>query len=335
MRAPRFGQKIEGLPARGAKAAVFANNHPTARAPRRQRKRNYGAGDIHDCLHHAYLSRDQREGTSGMMDAPIFDRRLRRTRFARQSAADSQDDWLLERMATELVDRLSDISIRFDRVLIMGLYSIDLARQLRTNGIICDLGSASSDVVCDEDRIAFCDESFDMVINCGGLDTVDDIPGALILTRRILKPGGLFLGAMMGAGSLPLLRNCVAQGDADAGIAVARFHPQIDVRAAGDLLARAGFALPVADQDRIDARYTDFDKLIGDVRANGMTNVLLQRRPLSRKAVDAAKKHFELMKGADGRSNETYQPIFLCGWNPTAFDQMPSGPVRQGRATRG
>src|SRR3546814_8603837 len=82
-----------------------------------------------------------------------------------------------------------------------------------------------------------------------------DMPGAVILVRRILRPDGLFLAAFAGAGSLPVLRSALLAGDADRP--AQHIHPQIDVRSAGDLLSRAGFAMPVADGDSLTVRRSE------------------------------------------------------------------------------
>ena len=57
-----------------------------------------------------------------------------------------------------------------------------------------------------------------------------------------------------------------------------RVSPFADVRDLGGLLQRAGFALPVADVERITVRYGDFSALVRDLRAHGQTNVLGERR---------------------------------------------------------
>ena len=97
--------------------------------------------------------------------------------------------------------------------------------------------------------------TYDLIASVGRLDTINDLPGALALARRALTPEGLFLAAFAGAGSLPALRRAVRAGEEAEGTGAApRIHPQIDVRAAGDLLLRAGFALPVVDRDGVDVR---------------------------------------------------------------------------------
>src|SRR3546814_14159615 len=70
-------------------------------------------------------------------------------------------------------------------------------------------------VQADEDALPFADASFDLIIACGTLESVNDLPGALILIRRILRPDGLFLAAFAGAGSLPVLRVGLLAGAAE------------------------------------------------------------------------------------------------------------------------
>src|SRR3546814_13099281 len=61
-----------------------------------------------------------------------------------------------------------------------------------------------------------------------------------------------FLGAFLGGDSLATLRSVLLE--AEAARPAARTHPRIDVRSAGDLLVRAGFALPVADTETLTVR---------------------------------------------------------------------------------
>ncbi len=244
--------------------------------------------------------------------------------------ADVNDQWLLRSMAEMLCERISDSSVQFKSALVIGHQAAAIAAQLKIDCVRCNIAGYNCDIIADEDRLPVADGSFDLIIANGTLDTVDDVPGTLILINRALKPNGLFVGAMMGAGALPVLRVCMAEGDAQAGVAAARFHPQIDVRAAGDLLSRAGFIMPVADQDRVEARYSNFANLISDVRANGLSNVLEGCAPLSKKALRGATSHFESLKDNAGRVTEVFTPLFLTGWHPGVGENLPQGPVKQG-----
>ncbi|MES2753174.1 MAG: methyltransferase domain-containing protein, partial [Pseudomonadota bacterium] len=180
----------------------------------------------------------------------------------------------------------------------------------------CDPGgafaAAAGGIQADEDALPFTAAGFDLVVAAGTLDTVNDLPGALTLVRRALRPDGLFLGAFAGAGSLPRLRAAFRAADPGA----ARLHPQIDVRAAGDLLLRAGFALPVADTEALEARYADLFALIADLRGMAATSVLVGRTPLTRTTLAAAAAAFAAQADPDGRVSERFEVIFLTGWAP-------------------
>ena len=261
-------------------------------------------------------------------DGP-FDRRLRRMRRERAAGRRGEADYLHRLAADDLVERLAFVRRDFARALDLGCGDSLLAAPLRARGIeivSADPGlafaSAAAGVQCDEDRLPFADASFDLVVSVGTLDSVNDLPGALLLIRRVLKPDGLFLGAFAGAGSLPRLRSAMlaadaAQGGAQGG-ATPRIHPQIDVRAAGDLLARAGFVLPVADSHGIDIRFPNLPALVADLRAMGATNLLAERAraPIGRAGLAAAIADFAAHADADGKTAEHIEMLHVAGWAP-------------------
>jgi hypothetical protein len=78
----------------------------------------------------------------------------------------------------------------------------------------------------------------------GACNSVNDLPGALALARRALKPDGLMLAALIGGQTLTETRAAFAQAEEEiAGGASPRVAPFADVRDLGALLQRAGFAL--------------------------------------------------------------------------------------------
>jgi SAM-dependent methyltransferase len=273
------------------------------------------------------------------MDKP-FDRRLRRLRRDRAALGFGEADYLHRHAAEELLFRLDCVTRSFTDVLDLGCANGFLSDLLRERGYgvtSADSGhrfaSAAGGVVCDEDRLPFADASFDLVVSVGVLDSVNDLPGALTLIRRALRPDGLFLGAFAGAGSLPRLRSAMLAADAvDGGAASPRVHPQIDVRAAGDLLARAGFALPVADVSPVDIRFPHLPALIADLRHMAGTNILAARshRPITRAGLAAAIADFAAAAEPDGKTVEHFDIIHLTGWAPSP--DQPS-PARRGSAT--
>lgn len=255
-----------------------------------------------------------------MIQPDIFSRTARRRFRDRFFKSKHEDRWISDFIKTEFSDRIAVADRAFDRVLIIGNDGVDWRQEMvsgRAVPCVADPGfrgaHSAAGVQCDEDRLPFADGCFDLVLVPGGLDSVNDLPGALVLIRRILKPGGLFLGAMAGAGGLATLRSLIAQTGA-ADHPVARHHPQIDVRAAGDLLTRAGFARPVAESHTITARYSDFFRLIADLRANAMTNALIQRKMLRRDQLADMAARFSA--AATPKTDETFALIFMTGWAP-------------------
>jgi NADH dehydrogenase [ubiquinone] 1 alpha subcomplex assembly factor 5 len=273
------------------------------------------------------------------VDRP-FDRALRRRRRDRAARADPDSRFLLHRAADELLERLDLVARPFAAALDLGCGDDYLGRKLRERGLkvtSLDAGAlfaaGAGGRQSEEDQLPFADGSFDLVVSIGVLDTVDDLPGALIQIRRALKPDGLFLAALAGAGSLPRLRASLRAAEEAEGLpAAARLHPQIDVRAAGDLLVRAGFALPVADDEALEVRYSGLAALVADLRGMAATNLLVERprRPFGRTGYIAAAAAFADGAGSDGRTAEQIHILHLSGWAPSPDQPKPA---RRGSAT--
>jgi SAM-dependent methyltransferase len=274
-----------------------------------------------------------------MSEDKPFDRRLRRLRRDRSARSFSAADYLYRLAADEVLDRLTGVTRKFRSALDLGCWNGYLAQGLRETGATvttADAGGLFATSACgvqaDEDRLPFGDGEFDLVVSVGVLDTVNDLPGALTLIRRVLKPDGLFMGAFVGAGSLPRLRSAMSAADAATGAASPRIHPQIDVRAAGDLLTRAGFKLQVADAASVEVRFSSLGGLVRDLRLMGATNIVAARsaKPITRHGLAAAFADFEANAEADGKTAERFEIIYLTGWAP-APDQPQ--PARRGSGT--
>ncbi|HMI20790.1 MAG TPA: methyltransferase domain-containing protein [Sphingomonas sp.] len=277
-------------------------------------------------------------GTSPAVEPPeIFDRNLRRLRRDRAAPRFREYSFVRDAIVEGLLDRLDLVTRRFERALDLGTADGSLADALRARGIevvASDAGTrfAAGGVQCDEDRLPFEPASFDLILSAGVLDSVNDLPGALIQCRRALKPDGLFLAGFAGAGSLPFLKRALLDADAAAGGGIPqRVHPLIDVRAAGDLLTRAGFVLTVADGEPLDVGYGDPFRLMTDLRGMAATNILAgQRLPLTRGRLAAIAESFAAKAGPDGRLRERFELVFMTGWSPGPDQPQPA---RRGSAT--
>lgn len=258
---------------------------------------------------------------------------MRRDRAATRFA---EHDFVYRHMIDGLLDRLGDVTRELSDVLVIGCpdnSARDALTALGKRVTCCDPGArnaaASGGIQAEEDALPFAENSFDLILACGTLDTVNDLPGALVLMRRCLRPDGLLLAAFAGAGSLPVLRATLLTAEGDR--AGARIHPQIDVRAAGDLLARTGYAMPVADSETLDVRYSSLAGLLRDLRGMGAGNILTQRGgPILRETLARAAMIFADKAEPDGRTRERFAIVYLSGWKP---DPSQAQPARRGSAT--
>lgn len=258
-----------------------------------------------------------------------FSRSARRLRRDRAQPGYAAHDFLRAAMLEGIEERLAAVQRPLTDFLDLGSFEGAFMAPPGARVARLDPGfafaRATGGVQGDEDRLPFADASFDCVVSAGVLDQVNDVPGALALARRVLRPDGLFLAAFVGAGSLPVLRAALLEGESPR--AVARVHPQIDVRSAGDLLSRAGLTLPVADIEPLAVRYAGIGRLIEDLRGMGATNLLKDTPPLTRTAIARAAEAFAARADADGRVTERFQIVFLTGWAP---DPSQPKPARRG-----
>ncbi|UZK70731.1 methyltransferase domain-containing protein [Sphingomonas sp. S1-29] len=266
-----------------------------------------------------------------MATTELFDRALRRRRRDRAQPGYAAHDFLRAAMLDGIAERLDSVTRPMVDILDLGCFDGAFvppgSRVIRADAGF-GFAAAARGVQCDEDRLPFADASFDCVVSAGVLDQVNDVPGALALARRVLKPDGLFLGAFLGAGSLATLKPVLLAAEPDR--AIARVHPQIDVRSAGDLMMRAGFALPVADIETLTVRYSGLGRLLDDLRGMAATNLLRGTPPLTRAALAAAAQGFAARADPDGRTPERFQIVFLTGWAP---DPSQPKPAKRGSAT--
>ena len=267
-----------------------------------------------------------------MDSAEIFDRAARRRRRDRAASGWSAHDFLRAAMLDGIGERLDSVTRDFVDVLDLGCFDGAFLPPPGATVTRIDAGAVFARQVggirAEEDILPVEPASFDLVVSAGVLDSVNDVPGTLMQIRRALRPDGLFLGAFVGGQSLGQARAAFREAEADRP--AARFHPMIDVRAAGDLLVRAGFALPVADGETLSVRYADLFGLIADLRGMAASNVLRGRVPLTRRVVAAAAQAFADRADPDGRVAERFDLVFLTGWSP-APDQPK--PARRGSAT--
>jgi len=231
-------------------------------------------------------------------------RKAARQRAIRLQAAPDAPRYLIDDMVEDVIERLAFVRHTPSRALIVGDWTGALAAQLRAQG--CAVVEADPANGFDEER-PYAEGGFDLIASLATLDTVNDLPGALIHLRGALAPGGLAIASFIGAGSLEQLRSAMLAADGERP--APRLHPAIDVRAGGQLLQRAGWAQPVVDSRSLDVRFSSLASLVADLRAQGLGNVLARSGPpLGKAALQRARDAFGT------RTLERFEIVTLSGW---------------------
>jgi SAM-dependent methyltransferase len=275
------------------------------------------------------------------MAAPvIFDRQalaIRRRRALASPVAGA--DFLHRAAADDLLDRLAAVHRTFELAAEIGSPTAHLADAMSALGTpvlrLDRVMEALADnrhacVVADPEELPLAPASIDLALSALELQWVNDLPGVLAQIRRALRPDGLFLANFLGGDTLAELRESVTAAEVElTGGASPRVAPFVELRAAGALLQRAGFALPVIDLDRRVVRYDSALHLMRDLRTMGAANPLAERdrRPLRRDVLArTVATYAERYSDPDGRVRATFDIISLSGWAPHESQQKPLRP---------
>jgi len=277
----------------------------------------------------------------------LFDReRVARNR-SRAAASFKEYDFLKARVSSDIADRLADTSHSFDRAFDLGAHDGQLAKLLQASDQVgsVEAGDISSGMVAlsragglnaeqvDEEGLPFPQASLDLIVSALSLHWVNDLPGALVQIRQALKPDGLFLGALFGAGTLSELRASLMEAETElTGGVAARVSPLPGLRDMASLMQRAGFALPVVDRDQVVVRYGSPMGLLADLKGMGERAAFAAgtMRPLPRRVLMRAMEIYANdYSDPDGRVRATFEVVHMSGWSPA--DSQPK-PLKPGSA---
>ena len=240
----------------------------------------------------------------------IFAEHRRRARAMRSAArlrsgADAAR-FLIDEMAEDMIERLSFVRHTPARALLIGGAPAMLEGYLREGG-----GAVAVDITTNPAE-PLDGGPYDFIGVIGQLDAINDLPGALIHLRNALTPGGLVIASFIGGQSLGSLRAAMLAAEPDRP--AARLHPLVDARAAPGLLQRAGWKDPVVDTHTLAVRYSSLDRLVGDLRDQGLGNALAKpAAPLGKQALARARAAFAARAEADGKVTETFEIVTFTG----------------------
>ncbi|SNZ20798.1 methyltransferase domain-containing protein [Cohaesibacter gelatinilyticus] len=278
----------------------------------------------------------------------IFDRALLQSRRLRAWQQHGKDaDFLLSHVCQDMAERLSIVLREFPMVLELGGHTGQLAemilgrkgtnqifRQEHNCAFLHGAGQTNSapilPLVADEEALPIAPQSMDLILSPLNLQWVNDLPGSLFQIRNSLKPDGLFLATLLGNESLKELRTSFLQAEAELTDGVSpRIAPFPELKDMGSLLQRAGFSLPVADQDIVTVRYGSMFSLMADLRKMGATNCLADRSraPLRRDVLMRTAEIYQSdFADSDGKIRASFQIVSISGWAPHESQQKPLKP---------
>lgn len=280
------------------------------------------------------------------MTGRLFDSALLARRRDRAMRAGYREggDFLIREVATMVAERLDDIPRAFPRIAILGTGAGAMAGTLRPDGAgLVQLdpspemaaaaaeASPQAEVRLLKNEVLNLEEgAFDLVISALLLHHANDPVGHLVQMRRALKPDGLMLAALFGGETLVELRASLAEAETEVcGGLSPRVAPMGEVRDLGALIGRAGYAMPVADRERLVATYETPLHLLRELRAMGETNVMEARRRVPmRRAMLARAMEIYAANYAEpsGRVRATFDLVFLAGWAPGPNQPVPKRP---------
>jgi SAM-dependent methyltransferase len=274
----------------------------------------------------------------------IFDRTLLAWRRERMAPGAERHDFLLDRVADDLAERLAIVRRTFPLAANIGAHHGVVSQRIRAIAGIERIVNVERSagllrrcdglrVVADEEALPFAAASLDLAVSGLALHLVNDLPGALVQIRRALKPDGLLLASLLGGATLTELRQAWLAAEAEVtGGASPRVAPFADVRDLGALLQRAGFALPVVDSEIVTVTYATPLALMRELKGMGASNMLTARRrhPATRRLLArAAEIYTERFALAAGRVPATFEILTLTAWAP---DESQPKPLRPGSA---
>ncbi|XP_076004274.1 arginine-hydroxylase NDUFAF5, mitochondrial [Genypterus blacodes] len=280
----------------------------------------------------------------------VFDRitKKRQKNWAASLQDHHQFDYLRDEVGSRVADRVFDIVRTFPLALDIGCGKSHIAEHLSKDVveslILTDISektlkqSRQSEipthcVLADEEFLPFKENTFDLVLSSLSLHWINDLPGALRQIHHVLKPDGVFIGAMVGGDTLYELRCSLqlAETEREGGFSP-RVSPYTAVTDLGNLLGQAGFSMLTVDVDDVEVHYPGITEVMTDLQGMGESNCAWNRRSLlHRDTMLAAAAIYKEMYGVEGGSiPATFQILYMIGWKP---HESQAKPAKRGSAT--
>ncbi|XP_058236402.1 arginine-hydroxylase NDUFAF5, mitochondrial [Hemibagrus wyckioides] len=280
----------------------------------------------------------------------VFDRNMKRKQKTWAATLPDSDkyDYLRDEVGSRVADRIYDIARTFPLALDVGCGKSHIAQHLSKEVVerllLTDISDAplrqkkqseipTQCVMVDEEFLPFQENTFDLVFSSLSLHWINDLPGALSQIHRVLKPDGVFVGAMVGGETLYELRCSLqlAELEREGGFAP-HISPYTAVTDLGNLLGQAGFNMLTVDVDEIQVHYPGMFEVLCDLQGMGESNCAWNRKALLHRdtILAAAAVYKEMYGNEDGSVPATFDILFMIGWKP---HESQAKPAKRGSAT--
>ncbi|XP_057699612.1 arginine-hydroxylase NDUFAF5, mitochondrial isoform X1 [Corythoichthys intestinalis] len=266
----------------------------------------------------------------------VFDRNMKKKQkeWAGSGHETRKYDYLREEVGSRLADRVYDVARTFPLALEIGAGRGHIAQHLSKDVVerlfLTDISEATlrqnvggemkcHALVADEEFLPLRENTFDLVLSSMSLHWTNDLPAALRQIHYVLKPDGVFIGAMAGGDTLYELRCSLqlAETEREGGFSP-HISPFTAVTDVGNLLGQAGFNMLTVDIDEVQVNYPGIMEVMVDLQGMGESNCAWNRRSmLHRDTILAAAAVYKEMYGnKDGSVPATFDILYMIGWKP-------------------
>lgn len=281
----------------------------------------------------------------------VFDRRAKLLQKERAAASPlvADYDFIKEEIGYRVSDRVLDIARRMEVAVDIGSGRGFVTRHLTDHSVggvtalemspgqlsaAPDPEGVRLERICldvDGMDLPFTDNSVDLVTSSLALHWVNDLPRLFREINRILKPDGVFIGAMFGGETLYELRVALqlAETEREGGIAP-HISPFVEVRDLGSLLNSSKFNMITIDTEELKVCYPTIFQLMRDLKGMAENNAAFNRKlHLHRETLLAANAIYsELYQNEDKTLPATFQVFYWIGWKPDPSQPRPLSPQK-------
>ncbi|KAL4641389.1 NADH dehydrogenase ubiquinone 1 alpha subcomplex assembly factor 5 isoform X1 [Arapaima gigas] len=282
------------------------------------------------------------ERSGGSMN--VFDRTMKRRqkRWATAQRDGQQYEYLRDEVGSKVADRVYDVARTFPLALDVGCGRSHIAEHLNKDIVerlfLTDISENSLKlkkkseipthcVLADEEFLPFKENTFDLVMSSLSLHWINDLPGALRQIHHVLKPDGVFIGAMVGGETLYELRCSLqlAELEREGGFAP-HVSPYTAITDLGNLLGQAGFNILTVDVDSIQVHYPGMLEVMSDLQGMGESNCAWNRKAMLHRdtMLAAAAIYKEMYGNKDGSVPATFEILYMIGWKPHESQAKPA-----------